>query len=166
MNQDQKHDREFMDTFMLILGFLIAFTFFIFVLANVISAKQSEIMQDNPVAQQLKAERLMPIATANKAKVMDPNAPAETTVAAPINGQNIYEGACGACHTAGIAGAPKFGDAAAWADRITQGSDILYEHAIQGYQGDAGYMPPKGGRADLSDEEVIAAVDYMVENSQ
>ena len=166
MNEDQKHDREFMDTFMLILGFLIAFTFFIFVLANVISAKQDEIIESNPKAQELKAERLMPIATAKMAKVIDPNAPKVEVVAAPINGQNIYESACGACHTAGIAGAPKFGDAAAWADRITQGDAILHEHAVNGYQGDAGYMPAKGGRTDLSDEEVIAAVDYMVENSQ
>ena len=166
MNEDQKHDREFMDTFMLILGFLIAFTFLIFVLSNVISAKQSDVLQNNPTAQKLKAERLMPVATAKMAAVIDPNAPKIEVVAAPINAQNIYEGACGACHTAGIAGAPKFGDAAAWADRITQGAETLHEHAIQGYQGDAGYMPPKGGRADLSDEEVIAAVDYMVENSQ
>ncbi len=166
MNEDQKHDREFMDTFMLILGFLIAFTFFIFVLANVISAKQDEVIQSNPKAQELKAERLMPIATAKMAKVVDPNAPVVEAVAAPINGQNIYEGACGACHTAGIAGAPKFADASAWANRITQGDAVLYEHAINGYQGEAGYMPAKGGRADLSDEEVIAAVDYMVENSQ
>ena len=166
MNEDQKHDREFMDTFMLILGFLIAFTFFIFVLANVISANHNEIMQNNPTAQKLKAERLSPIATAIKAEVVNLNAPVEQMVAAPINGQSIYEGACGACHTAGIAGAPKFGDAAAWADRIAQGTKTLNEHAINGYQGEAGYMPAKGGRADLSDEEVIAAVDYMVENSQ
>jgi len=166
VNEDQKHDRQFMDTFMLILGFLIAFTFFIFVLANVISAKQDEFIKQNPKAQELKSERLAPLAKVMVAEKVDPNAPKTAVAAAPINGQNIYEGACGACHTAGIAGAPKFGDVAAWAERITQDTDTLYGHAIQGYQGEAGYMPPKGGRADLSDEEVIAAVDYMVENSQ
>ena len=167
MNEDQKHDREFMDTFMLILGFLIAFTFFIIVLANVISAKtQGETIKDNPIAEKLKAERLMPVAEVAVAKKVDPNAPVVVVEAAPINGQNIYESACLACHAAGVAGAPKFGDVPAWVERIAQGNEILYEHAIAGYQGEAGYMPAKGGRADLSDEEVIAAIDYMVENSQ
>ena len=64
------------------------------------------------------------------------------------------------------AGAPKFGDAAAWADRISKGIDTLTEHAINGFQGSAGFMPPKGGRADLSDDAVKAGVQYMVDNSK
>jgi cytochrome c5 len=75
-------------------------------------------------------------------------------------GKKLYESACVACHGAGVAGAPKFGDKAAWADRIKQGSNVLYEHAIKGFQGKNGMMPPKGGSA-ASDEEVKAAVDYM-----
>ena len=59
-----------------------------------------------------------------------------------------------------------FADAEAWAPRIEQGLDVLKEHAIKGYQGSAGYMPAKGGRTDLSDEEVANAVDYMVSESQ
>lgn len=167
MNEDQKHDREFMDTFMMILGFLVAFTFCIFLLANSISAKTQEVtLKDNKYALELKEQRLAAVATVDVAKKVDPNAPVEAVVAAPINGQSVYEGACLACHGAGVAGAPKFGDAAAWTARIAQGNDVMYEHAIQGYQGEAGYMPAKGGRVDLSDEEVIAAIDYMVENSQ
>jgi cytochrome c5 len=58
------------------------------------------------------------------------------------------------------------GDAAIWNPRIAQGVDVVRQHAIEGYQGDSGYMPPKGGRIDLSDEEIVAAVDYIVESSR
>ena len=65
-----------------------------------------------------------------------------------------------------IAGAPKFGDAEAWSARIAKGVDALYANSINGYQGEAGIMPAKGGRADLSDAQVRAAVDHMVEAAQ
>ena len=87
-----------------------------------------------------------------------PAAPAPTVSADA--GKKVYDAACVACHGAGVAGAPKFGDKAAWADRIKQGPDVLHEHAIKGFQGKNGMMPPKGGSA-ASDEEIKAAVDYM-----
>lgn len=80
-------------------------------------------------------------------------------------GKNLYSTACVACHGAGIAGAPKFADKAAWAPRVKQGSAALYEHAIKGFQGKAGMMPPKGG-SSASDDEVKAAVDYMASASK
>jgi cytochrome c5 len=76
-------------------------------------------------------------------------------------GKKVFDTACVACHGAGIAGAPKMGDKAAWAPRVKQGAAVLYAHAIQGFQGKAGVMPPKGG-APVSDDEVKAAVDFMV----
>ncbi len=76
-------------------------------------------------------------------------------------GKALFNTACTACHTAGIAGAPKVGDKAAWAPRIAQGTNTLYEHAIKGFQGKAGVMPPKGG-STAPDADVKAAVDYMV----
>jgi cytochrome c5 len=76
-------------------------------------------------------------------------------------GKKLFDSTCVACHGTGVAGAPKFGDKAAWAPRIQQGSPTLYEHAIKGFQGHAGVMPPKGG-SSASDDEVKAAVDYMV----
>jgi cytochrome c5 len=76
-------------------------------------------------------------------------------------GKALFDTACTACHTAGIAGAPKIGDKAAWAPRIAQGTNTLYEHAIKGFQGKAGVMPPKGG-STAPDADVKAAVDYMV----
>lgn len=81
-------------------------------------------------------------------------------------GQETYKQACAACHATGVAGSPKAGDKAAWKDRIAQGKDTLYEHAIKGYKGKSGFMPAKGGRADLSDDAVKAAVDYMVSQAK
>jgi cytochrome c5 len=81
-------------------------------------------------------------------------------------GQEIFAMACVACHGSGAAGAPMLGDATAWGPRVAQGSAVLYERALQGYQGKSGFMPPRGGRVDLSDQSVIDAVDYMVVNSK
>lgn len=85
---------------------------------------------------------------------------------AQADGQKTYQQACAACHATGAAGAPKLNDKAAWSDRVAKGKDTLYDHAINGFKGDKGYMPPKGGRSDLSDDAVKAAVDYMVAQVQ
>lgn len=94
---------------------------------------------------------------------------AETAAAGAVTdhpGKKTYDEACTVCHGTGVAGAPKFGDPDAWAARIAQGVEVLYDHSINGFQGKAGIMPPKGGRADLDDDAVKAAVDYMLENSK
>lgn len=89
-------------------------------------------------------------------------APATATAAADSGaGKALYSATCVACHGAGIAGAPKFGDKAAWAPRLAQGSAVLYEHALKGFQGKAGVMPPKGG-SSAPDGDVKSAVDYMM----
>lgn len=82
--------------------------------------------------------------------------------AKPAGGEGIYKASCAACHSAGVAGAPKSGDKAAWAPRIAQGKDTLYKHAIGGFQGKGGVMPAKGGNTTLSDADVKSAVDYMI----
>jgi cytochrome c5 len=92
--------------------------------------------------------------------------PASAAPAAAGGGEGVYKGACVACHGAGIAGAPKLGDKAAWAPRVAQGKPTLYEHAIKGYQGKAGVMPAKGGNSALADADVQAAVDYMVASAK
>ena len=73
---------------------------------------------------------------------------------------------CNVCHGTGIAGAPKVGDKAAWGPRIAQGPDTLYKHAMDGFTGKSGAMPPKGGNLALKDAEVKAAVDYMVSQAK
>lgn len=115
----------------------------------------------SPAAPAAAAPAAMAAATGAPAPtpVQAAEAPAAATVSTDA-GKKLYESTCVACHGAGIAGAPKFGDKTAWADRIKQGQNVLYEHAIKGFQGKAGMMPPKGG-STASDEEVKAAVDYM-----
>ncbi len=80
-------------------------------------------------------------------------------------GAGTYARACQACHAAGLAGAPKADDAAEWARRAEQGWPTLVNHAVNGYQGEAGYMPAKGGQAQLSDAAVAAAVAHMLKTA-
>jgi len=91
-------------------------------------------------------------------------AAAATASSGPRSGEDVYNAACMACHSTGAAGAPKYGDAAAWADRIAKGNDVLYASGIEGVAGTG--MMAKGGCMNCSDEEVNAAVDYMVAGSQ
>lgn len=81
-------------------------------------------------------------------------------------GKKVYGASCFACHGTGAAGAPKAGDKQAWAARIAEGLPSLYKHAVDGFKGKTGFMPPKGGNAALSNTEVKAAVDYMVSVSK
>lgn len=88
--------------------------------------------------------------------------PLSLSTAAVADGKSDYARACSACHNLGVAGAPRVGDPALWEDRLKQGMDTLVEHAINGYSGDSGVMPPKGGFSYLSDEQIQAIVEYMV----
>ncbi|WP_417596220.1 c-type cytochrome [Oceanospirillum sp.] len=76
--------------------------------------------------------------------------------------EDLYGTVCSACHNTGAAGAPKKGDTGAWAPRISKGMDTLYSHALNGFNA----MPAKGGNPTLSDDEVKAIVDYIVESSK
>lgn len=78
-------------------------------------------------------------------------------------GQQVYEQTCAACHDAGVAGAPVTGEIRDWDDRLEKGMATLVENSIEGFVGDDGMMPPRGGNPDLSDEEVENSVAYMVD---
>jgi len=78
-----------------------------------------------------------------------------------LDGAVIYQNLCGACHNSGAGGAPMM-TKDAWAPRIAQGMDMLVKHAVEGFQGAAGVMPPKGGNPALTDEQVRATVEHMV----
>jgi cytochrome c5 len=95
-------------------------------------------------------------------------APAAAVSTAPENavGKANYGKTCALCHAANVAGAPKPGDKADWAPRIAQGMDLLYQHAIEGFTGAKGQMPARGGSTTLSDEDVKATVDFMVDQSR
>ena len=90
----------------------------------------------------------------------------EDGVVTTVTGSGVYERHCALCHADGIGGAPVMGDAGAWSPRIEQGIEVLYRHAIEGYSGEDGIMPPKGGFVNLPDSEVSLAVDYIVKKSQ
>ena len=83
----------------------------------------------------------------------------------PKTGEEVYNSLCTACHAAGVAGAPKMGDAGAWGARIAQGQATLFKHAIEGFTGKTGVMPAKGGNPALSDLEVERAVVFMANKS-
>ena len=170
MSRDQK----FFDLYSLVIGILAAFALAIFVLAMKMSdLTQGVYTQETDEYQAAVAERIQPLGQVYlPGDDLEASAPALMPVEEPdpvvtaMTGPQVYNTACLACHGAGVAGAPILGDAAAWSARIAQGDDVLNDHAINGYTGSAGYMPAKGGRADLSDQEVIDAVAYMVSESQ
>ena len=97
------------------------------------------------------------------AKFKEP-APQKTAAAEPAaaDGKQVFDSTCTACHATGVAGAPKLGDKAAWAPRVKQGMDTLVQSALKGKNA----MPPKGGNASLSDAQVHAAVEYMVNQAK
>ncbi len=83
------------------------------------------------------------------------------SASAPLTGEVLVKDTCSVCHTVGIGGAPKLGDARGWGPRVAKGKDVLYSHAIQGFKGETGICPQKGGRWDVPDAVVRQAVDYM-----
>lgn len=93
-------------------------------------------------------------------------APAVAPVAENTVGKSVFGKTCAMCHAVGAAGAPKPGDKADWEPRIAQGNEVLYKHALEGFTGAKGQMPARGANAALSNEEVKAAVDYMVDLSR
>jgi cytochrome c5 len=158
---------------MLVIGILMAIAAGLYVLSRIVSANTQErqVLMD-PAVKAAVAERIKPVALLavagqdNSALAPAPQQAAGAGPAADLGGEEVYNMACVACHGAGVAGAPKFGDAAAWAPRIAKGMDTLHEHSIKGFQGEAGIMPAKGGRVDLSDKSIINAVDFMVEKAK
>ncbi len=171
MSRDQK----FFDMYSLVIGVLAAFALAIFVLAMKMSdLTQGVYTRDTTEFQAAVEERIRPVGQvylpgeeqAAAAPTVE-TLPEPDPVATAMTGPQVYNAACNACHGNGVGGAPITGDVAEWAPRIAQGIDVLNDHAINGFDGDAVTpMLAKGGRADLSDQEVIDAVAYMVEESQ
>jgi cytochrome c5 len=166
-------DQKFFDLYSIVIGVLAAFALAVLVL----SMKMSDLTQgvytrDAEEYQAALKSRIEPLGQVYRAgEQLESSAPVTVTaveskpVAAALTGPQVYNAACIACHGPGIGGAPVIGDAASWAPRIAKGTDTLNENALNGFT-DVGYMPPKGGRADLSDQEILDAVAYMVSQSK
>ncbi|NMM09438.1 MAG: cytochrome c5 family protein [Polaromonas sp.] len=93
-------------------------------------------------------------------------APAPAPVAENTVGKSVFGKVCAMCHAVGAGGAPKPGDKADWGPRIAQGNDILYKHALEGFNGAKGQMPARGANAALTDDEVKAGVNYMADQAR
>jgi len=165
-----KQDSHFFNNFSLVLGILFAVTIGLFTFARHVGANnQGKQVTSDPRYVAGVEERLQPvgkIAVAgqdNSSMKIESAGPATAVAAIPANGTAAYETACIACHGAGIAGAPKVGDKAAWGPRIAQGKETLYNHALHGYNGKSGVMPAKGGRSDWPDDLIKQAVDHIVD---
>jgi cytochrome c5 len=169
VSDDQKN----IDLILLTIGVLILVAVGLFVIArNMGNETQARMDMNDPAVQAAVDERIKPVGRhfLDGETVDDEDEVAAVVFAetAPekLTGPQVYNAACIACHGGGIAGAPKTGDAAAWAPRIAQGMATLNKNAINGLQGAVGFMPAKGGRGDLSDQEIIGAVQYLVEQAQ
>lgn len=158
-------DRVFFYNYIIVIGLLAVMIFIFLLLAYYFGTDEEAAMlarADRVAAETLPVGR---VRLAGAAPEEEP--PAELVAVAetgPVDtGQQVYEGLCISCHN-GLAGIPRVGDKAAWESRIAQGMALLYEHAIKGFQGEGSLMamPAKGGNMSLTDEEVKAAVDYMV----
>jgi cytochrome c5 len=168
----RNHDLVFLKQFSMVIAFLAALTFVLILVGIYFNAQKEP--EPNPAAEAAVQQRLQPIGAVYAGSTgAAAQAAAKAAAAAAAAGQVAYEGTldgsviyaalCGACHTSGAGGAPKL-ETAAWSARIAQGADLMHKHAIEGFQGSAGIMPAKGGNPALTDEQVIATVDWMVAN--
>jgi cytochrome c5 len=169
-----KQDSHFFNNFSVVIGILVAVTIGLFVFARGIGAEHqlTQVTTDPRYVESVE-DRLQPVARVavagqdNSALKIEPSGPPSSAGSAvPADGAAAYQAGCVACHGAGIAGAPKVGDKAAWGPRIAQGKDTLYKHAIEGYTGKSGMMPPKGGQVAWPDDLIKQAVDHIVEQNR
>jgi cytochrome c5 len=172
-----KQDTHFVNVFSMVIGLLVAIAIVLFALARFVASRTQDlqVLTEADYARNVAARIQPPVQEAiagkdNSALAIKAEAPAAAGTAAPAavpkNGTELFEQTCSVCHAQGIAGAPKAGDKAAWGPRIVKGKALLYEHAVNGFQGSSGVMPPKGGRTDVSDDLVKQAVDHMVQMAQ
>ena len=171
-----KQDTHFFNVFSLFIALLVAIAIGIFALARIVGShtQERQVLTEADYAKNV-AARLAPpsqeavagqdnSALAIKAPATAAAGSAETAI--PKNGTELYEQTCSACHGQGIAGAPRAGDKAAWGPRIAKGKAVLYDHAIHGFTGSSGTMPPKGGATSVPDDVVKQAVDHMLQMAQ
>jgi cytochrome c5 len=172
-----KQDTHFTNVFSVVIGLLVTIAVCIFAFARIVASHTqdqqvlSEAAYSKRVAARLESPSQVAVAgqdnSALAIKSSDATQAGSASPAAlPKNGTEVYQQTCSACHGAGIAGAPKAGDKAAWAARVAEGKTTLYEHAIKGFQSNGAVMPPKGGRPDLSDDLIKQAVDHMLQMAQ
>lgn len=152
------HDKVFMNTFLAVLSVLAVLAFAFYFIADSVTTDDDEA-GINPRMTAKVQENIQPIGQVNVGAVV---AAADATASTePRSGDQVYNSACLACHSTGVAGAPKVGDKAVWSTRNANGVDGLLANAIKGINA----MPPRGACANCSDDELKAAIEYMLKES-
>lgn len=160
------NDKQFATVFVVVLGILGVLAIILYFIAGYVTEDMASYKPEEVILENIKPVGQVNVAgesTATGAGA-DTAAPAGDAVAAtePMAADQVYQSKCFACHGTGAAGAPKLGDAAAWAPRIAQGMDTLLTNATNGLKA----MPPKGLCMECSADDLKAVVEYMVQNSQ
>lgn len=164
-------DKSFINTFILVIGFLAAAGVLFFILSHIIASEHRADVTKDPLRDRMLAQRLAPVGQAYVGDVpasalnVASNKGGSAESSKPQSPKEIWQGTCAACHQTGVGGAPKIGDKDEWAKHIDKGLATLKKHAINGYHGPEGFMPAKGGNPSLSDEQVVKAMEYMVSQS-
>ncbi len=169
----RNYDLEFLKRFSIVIAILAIVTIGLIIFAAYM--QRTIPTEVSPTALKRVEERIAPVgavyAGATGASAQAAAAAAATAAAmasgaygGTLDGKVIFDNLCTACHTTGVGKAPTL-DHSHWDARLAQGKDTLYKHAMEGYTGpDGGIMPPKGGNAGLSEEQIHAAVDWMLAN--
>ncbi|HUO96798.1 MAG TPA: c-type cytochrome [Steroidobacteraceae bacterium] len=169
-----KQDHHFFNMLSVVIGGLVAIAIVLFGIAHLIGTpfERARSEADSSLAASAAANTASPARVAlagadNRAlAIVAASGVVHAALAVPANAEETFRAVCSACHATGVGGAPKVGDRAAWAPRISQGTARLTEHALKGFTGKSGVMIPKGGRSDLPDELIRETVEYMVKMSR
>ena len=166
----RNYDLDFLKRFSMVIAFLMAVTLALILFAMYLHYGQPREPSEAQVRQTV--ARIAPVGdvfagASGEAARAAAEAAAKLAAASQVayggtlDGAVIYNNLCAGCHKSGVGGAPMM-DAAGMGARASKGKDLLYKHAIEGFQGDAGVMPARGGNPALNDDQVKAAVDYML----
>ncbi len=164
-------DRIFLKHFAMLIGFLAVIALLLIALGAHIYA--SHPPEQSPKAAAAVSERVAPVgavyagdtgraAMAAAQEAAKAAAASQVAYGGTTDGKTIFGNLCHACHETGAGGAPKLTDKAAWAPRVAEGLDTLIKHATDGFTGKSGVMPPKGGNPALTDDQIKATVQWMV----
>ncbi|TCK16965.1 cytochrome c5 [Thiogranum longum] len=154
-----EHDKALVKSFAGVLSVLVIVAIGFYFVADIVTSDKDEAGPNERMQAKI-YENIKPVGEVNVGDV--PAAAAAPVVAAgPRSGKDVYSGACMACHSTGVAGAPKVGDKAAWSPRASKGVDGLLKSAISGINA----MPPKGTCAACSDDELKGAIEYMLKET-
>lgn len=154
------NDKQFATVFVAVLGALTVLAIILFFIAGYLTREVSSYKEEEIILGNIEPVGKVNIDDGSAPQA--PAAPAPVASAEPLSDEQIYQNNCMACHTTGAAGAPKIGDAAAWAPRIARGMDTVMANATNGINA----MPPKGLCMTCSDDELKSVVEYIISQSQ